>query len=92
MSDTWHWPVGTDPKPGRPEDDFEVIKSFLFQVIIEDWLWKSHFDELGIEPIVLKYEEYETDRASHLARINAFLGEKGRPTKLENQLQVMRDE
>ncbi len=89
---TWHWPVGTDVDPGRPEYDFEEIKLFLLQIIAEDWLWQSHFAELGIQPLIVNYEDYLADRVGYLARMTSFLGASASPTQLEDQLQVMRDD
>lgn len=91
-SNIWHRPTGTDVDPGRPEYDFDAIKLLLFQLITEDWLWQSHFHEMGIQPLVVNYEDYEADRVTHLAKASTFLHAGTAPAKLQDQLGIMRDE
>jgi LPS sulfotransferase NodH len=90
-SDTWHWPVGVSVDPGRPEYDFETIKLHFAQMVAEEWLWKSHFEEQTIEPLTINYEDYLDDRTGHLRRIAAFLGASPSLLPLEERLHVMRD-
>jgi LPS sulfotransferase NodH len=91
-SGTWHWPVGAKVDRGHPGYDFETIKAHLLQMIAEDWLWKSHFEERAIAPFVVTYEDYLEDRDGHLQRIADFLGAPRSTQRLEERIQVMRDD
>jgi trehalose 2-sulfotransferase len=91
LSGTWHVPVGTDASPGYPEYDFEAIKPHLQQTLAEDWLWQSHFEQAGIQPLTITYEDYVNDRVGHLNRIVDFLGVSSSPSPLADRLRIMRD-
>ena len=91
-SDTWHWPAGTTVNPGRPEYDFEAIKAHFLQFIAEDWLWSAHFERHAIEPLLVQYEQYTTDRAGHLRRIADHLGAPKPQVAVQDRLHIMRDE
>jgi trehalose 2-sulfotransferase len=90
-SDIWHWPVGASVDPGRPEYDFETIKLHFVQMVAEEWLWKSHFEQQSIVPLTIHYEDYLADRAGHLRRIAEFLGAPESESTLEESLHLMRD-
>jgi LPS sulfotransferase NodH len=92
MSGTWHVPVGSASSPGFPEYDFEGIKPYLQQVLGEEWLWQFHFQQVGIQPLEILYEDYIADRVGHLDRIVDFLGASASPSPLEDRLHVMRDD
>jgi LPS sulfotransferase NodH len=91
-SGTWHWPVGSSVDPGRPEYDFQTIKLHFVQMVAEDWLWKSHFDEHSIQPLTVSYENYLRDRIGSLHVIADFLGSSQSLLPLDENLQIMRDE
>jgi hypothetical protein len=92
QSGTWHWPAGTAPDRGRPPYDFEAIKWRLQKVLADDWLWQSHFQEVGIQPLTVDYEHYVQDRAGQLTRVIGFLGSSHAASPLEERLHVMRDD
>jgi LPS sulfotransferase NodH len=91
-SGTWHWPVGTHVEPGRPQYEPEAIKFYLQQTLAEEWLWQSHFEEVGIEPLAVRYEDYVQDRPGHLNRIVDYLGLTRVAGPLEERLHIMRDD
>ena len=91
-SETWHWPAGSTVNPGRPEYDFEAVKAHFVQFIAEDWLWKAHFEQHAIEPLVVQYEQYAKDRDRHLRRIAEHLGGPVPQISPQDRLHVMRDE
>ncbi len=88
----WHWPVGSALELAQPEYDFAAIRRHLQKALAEDWLWRSHFQDAGIQPFVLAYEDYEQDREGHLVRIAEFLGVAGERPGLQDRLRVMRDD
>ncbi|HLH28611.1 MAG TPA: Stf0 family sulfotransferase [Acidimicrobiales bacterium] len=90
-SQVWHWPVGTDVDPGRPEYDFDAVKERFLQFVAEDWLWESHFEELGVRPLVVCYEDYLGHRSTHLRAIADYLGADVGRAHLATRLNVMRD-
>jgi LPS sulfotransferase NodH len=91
-SGTWHWPIGSDVERGRPEYDFEQIRFHLQKAVGEDWLWSFHFQELGIRPTTVRYEDYVSDREHQLARIAKSVGWDGSAVPLDERLRVMRDD
>jgi LPS sulfotransferase NodH len=91
-SETWHWPVGSTVDPGRPDYDFEAIKAHFVQFIAEDWLWKVHFEQHAIDPLVVQYEQYTKDREGHLRRIADHLGGPWLEVSLQDRLIGMGDE
>jgi LPS sulfotransferase NodH len=91
-SGTWHWPLGSDVDRGRPAYDFDQIRFHLQKAVGEDWLWSFHFEELGIRPTVVHYEEYVADRVNQLARVAKSIGWDGPIEPLDERLRVMRDE
>jgi LPS sulfotransferase NodH len=91
-SGNWHWQVHTNVDAGRPQYDFEAIRTQFLQLIAEDWLWQFHFEQLQIAPLVVCYEDYINDRVGHLQRIGDYLGVRVSPSPLEDRLRVMRDD
>ncbi len=91
-SQTWHWPAGTVVNPGEPLYDFEAIETEFNQILTDDWLWQFHFEQLGISPLTIYYEDYIQDRPGHLWRVADHLGVPASPTRLNDNLLVMRDE
>jgi LPS sulfotransferase NodH len=91
-SGTWHWPIGADVDSGHPAYDFEQIRFHLQKAVGEDWLWKFHFEELGIRPTVVHYEDYVANRELQLGRVATAVGWDGSTRPLDEHLRVMRDE
>jgi LPS sulfotransferase NodH len=94
-SNVWHVAQGNGrPAPGREVAyDFEAIKPYFFQVVSEDWLWRLHFERLGVQPFTLCYEEYIRDRRGAVRAIAEYLGAVLPPDfQLSDTLAMMRDE
>jgi LPS sulfotransferase NodH len=91
-SGTWHWRQGTSPVRGCPSYNFEGVQWHLQKVLADDWLWKSHFQEYGIQPFTVDYEDYIQDRVGQLSHIVEFLGGSYTTSPLEERLRVMRDD
>jgi LPS sulfotransferase NodH len=89
---TWHWPVGTHSALAYPEYDFPAILLQFRRLLAEEWLWQSTFDQLGILPLHIDYEDYVEDRAGHLRRIADFLDEPVELQPLHDRLTVMADD
>ena len=92
QSGTWHWPVGQDVDKGRPALDYDAVLIYLQSILTDNWLWRSHFEELGETPYEMIYEEYIQDRPSRLEHLCRWLGWEGEPVPLEDRLNVMRDD
>jgi LPS sulfotransferase NodH len=91
VSSTWHWPVGADIEPSHPEYDFAAIHTELAAIVEQDWLWASHFEQYGISPFTVYYEDYVQDRPGYLQQIGEYMGVEGSPVPLEDRLRIMRD-
>jgi LPS sulfotransferase NodH len=91
-SNVWHRTNGEASAAPVPYD-FEGIKPYFFQVVSEDWLWRQHFQRLGIKPLFLCYESYILDRMAAVHAVGDFLGApRGLEPQLSNKLAMLRDE
>ena len=57
-----------------PVFDFEAINHLRSQLTAEDLAWASFFRTTGIQPLVLRYEEFGSDPADALAKTAELLG------------------
>jgi hypothetical protein len=85
-------PVGTDTALASPEYGFPAILLRFQRLVAEEWLWQSTYDQLGILPLHIDYEDYVEDRPGHLRRIADFLDEPVVLQPLHDHLTVMADD
>jgi len=91
-SGTWHIPAGAGDDPGRPPYDFTAIRDLLQRIALDEWLWRDHFERMGVAPLTIVYEDYVADRTGHLERIADYLGAPRPTAPVGDRLQVMRDD
>lgn len=87
----WHSPVGSSVDPGTPPYDFLAIRAQLLQILAEEWLWRSYFEQRGVPHLAVHYEDYAEHRSETLQGIVDWLG-FGHPAPPVQTLRVMRDE
>jgi len=72
LTGVWYRPEGADPGPD-PGYDYDLIDGFVRQVEEHNTAWRRWFDEHGLEPFTVTYEDLVADPAGGTRRVLAFL-------------------
>jgi LPS sulfotransferase NodH len=75
ITDEW-WrfeDVPPAPQPSRPLDRY-AVRTLEAEIDRQQSAWDAYFDERGIDPLRVVYEELERDYVGQVAEVLAFLG------------------
>ena len=94
MTERWR---STDPGDGstsRPDFDFEAIDHLVGVSIADDLAWEHFFQQHGIEPLRVVYEDSERAPGEVVERIHRYVGleSPARPAQRETRHQRQADD
>lgn len=73
-SDLWHL-LRDDQVKSPPEDDyrFEAIDTLVHDTVMREAAWQEFFDQLGVRPLTLAYEDFAADPEAVTRQILDYL-------------------
>lgn len=88
----WHIDEGQVPEQ-PPAFDFDAINSLVATLRQDNSDWQAWFENVGVEPMPIVYEDFTADPKTTIAEILRFLGlELPKEAKLEASNQRLADE
>lgn len=72
LTQEWYRPAGSEPRP-EPDYDYDLIDGFVRQVDDHNTAWQRWFEDHGVEPFVVTYEDLVADPDGVTRQVLAFL-------------------
>jgi len=68
------WRSYEEPRTTDPKYDFNMIDMCYYSAVADDYAWRTWFGRLGIQPLLVEYEQLTVDAAGVVGGILEYLG------------------